>query len=183
MIPPKMFLVLCLAIGPSRFAMGQSTPAGSSPTPFGSGPRWDVQVGPNGTLDVGGARGSDVNMTGENFRGSFGASRPQGIPMNPGPSPGGMPTPSPRLFNSPSFAPNAAGTALGMNSSATERQAEASELVLPRFRADLDNGATMSNPRESWRYKYALGRWWYWQPNRSWLYWDGADWRPFSARR
>jgi hypothetical protein len=30
-----------------------------------------------------------------------------------------------------------------------------------------------------WRYRYHDGRWWYWTPQRSWVYWGGNQWNPY----
>ncbi|MEX2114639.1 MAG: hypothetical protein WD845_15705 [Pirellulales bacterium] len=32
---------------------------------------------------------------------------------------------------------------------------------------------------DDWRYKYHSGRWWFWQPNNSWVIWDGYAWSPY----
>lgn len=31
-----------------------------------------------------------------------------------------------------------------------------------------------------WRYVYHNGRWWYWQPNNTWVIWNGSAWIPQS---
>jgi hypothetical protein len=179
----QQFVVSLVIVAPNVVAIAQSTSPAPASTPLGTGPRVEIQVGPNGTLDVGGARGSDVNLTGENLRGSFGASWPQtGLNFNPvGPSPV-LPAPTARPLFSPGFDFGAAGGAGGNLDSAATNQAEINDLILPRFRADLSGASRQSGGQENWRYKHSSGRWWYWRPNQSWLYWDGAEWRPFVSR-
>lgn len=41
-----------------------------------------------------------------------------------------------------------------------------------------------ANPRAAapdWRYVFHDGRWWYWMPNSSWMYWDHGGWQNFAA--
>jgi hypothetical protein len=165
-------------------AAGWAQPAagGQSSGLQGTGPRVEVQQSANGTLDVGG--GSDVNLQGENFRGNFGASNPQsGALSNPSARPSaGSSFPTP--FGSPDFAPNLSA---GSPQSGVPADAGAyRRLILPRFRASAAAGARSSSIDRSsvdgWRYRYFRGRWWYWQPGESWLYWDGARWQSFAAR-
>ena len=156
----------------------------------GTGPRVEVQTSPNGTIDVGGAGGTDLNMTGENFRGSFGASRSQ---------PGWSVTPSlPRSsfqvpFAAPNFNPSLPRTAAPSDTDSQVDDADLAaypDLILPRFRNAAGGGSMQrhgdmpasSTRADAWRYRYWNGRWWFWQPTDSWLYWDRTRWQPFAPR-
>jgi hypothetical protein len=165
----------------------------------GTGPRVEVQTSPNGTIDIGGAGGTDLNMTGENFRGSFGAGRLQ---------PGWSVAPSlPRSsfqvpFAAPNFNPSLPGPSAPSDATTQADEADLEaypDLILPRFRNVLAGSTTaaaghssvkrqrgeMPSPSaraDSWRYRYSGGRWWYWRPSESWLYWDGAQWQAFAPR-
>ena len=33
---------------------------------------------------------------------------------------------------------------------------------------------------EGWRYKWHNGHWWYFQPNKQWLFWNGLSWSSYS---
>lgn len=33
---------------------------------------------------------------------------------------------------------------------------------------------------EGWRYKWHNGHWWYYQPDKQWLFWNGLGWSPYS---
>jgi hypothetical protein len=33
---------------------------------------------------------------------------------------------------------------------------------------------------EGWRYKWHNGHWWYYQPNKQWLFWNGTSWSPYA---
>jgi hypothetical protein len=33
---------------------------------------------------------------------------------------------------------------------------------------------------EGWRYKWHNGHWWYYQPNKQWLFWNGTSWTAYS---
>ncbi len=188
-----LLLLLGAAVGVPQAAAQTADPsAGPASGLTGTGPRVDVQVGPNGTLDVRGARGADVDLSGANFRGSFGASRPQpGLP-NPVPAPASPPTFG-RGLAPPSFAPNLptpGQTWDHQHSSAADRQTDVADLILPRFRRGASGGSwpalaaeRSGAPGDSWRYQYFRQRWWYWQPSESWVYWDGQKWEPFAPRR
>jgi hypothetical protein len=186
----KTWLGLTVAVSAllwSHRATAQSSdPAG----PTGTGPRVDVQVSPNGTLDVGGARGADVDLTGENFRGSFGASRSQ-TGSSPSPAlpipglPGGR---SP--FGAPNFGPSMPGglpRGDGGTLHRNEDESSLSDLILPRFRRGPNGNAWSSSARQaaadSWRYQFFRGRWWYWQPAQAWVYWDGSQWRGYPLQQ
>jgi hypothetical protein len=172
-------------------AFAVSSPlAAQTPDLIGTGPRVDVQTGPNGTLDVGGPRGTDVNMTGENFRGSFGASRSStGATTSPGLPANLFSNPA---FKTPFFAPDF-GLSLPAASSRQEVHARTgsensgegyTDLILPRFRADLASSPAKagSSAGDAWRYRFSGGRWWYWLPSKAWTYWDGGQWRPYAQR-
>jgi hypothetical protein len=32
---------------------------------------------------------------------------------------------------------------------------------------------------EGWRYKWHNGHWWYYQPNKQWLFWNGTTWSAY----
>jgi hypothetical protein len=190
-------LDFCAAAAPAQAP--SSTPGGQSPSLQGTGPRVEVQTSANGTLDVSGAGGTDLNMTGENFRGSFGASRSQ---------PGWSVTPSlPRSslqvpFAAPNFNPSMPGPSAPSDTGSQVDEADLAaypDLILPRFRNALGGArwgeterSSLQRPRgemppagtraDAWRYRYSGGRWWYWQPTESWLYWDGARWQAFAPR-
>ncbi len=144
----------------------------------GTGPRTEVQQSANGTLDVG---GTDLNLQGENFRGTFGASRPQTQ---------ALPNLSPRTgsafgtpFRSPDFNPS---LPTGSAPAATEIDAGAyRNLILPRFRGSLvAEGRPATADRaaaDGRRYRFFQGRWWYWQAGGNWLYWDGGRWQAFAG--
>ena len=119
-------------------------------------------------------------MVGENFRGSFGASRSQ---------PGWSITPESAeiersgSLRGPQFRPqHAQPFRAGRRTSSQVDEADLAAypgLILPRFRAALVGNTGRQGP-DAWRYRYFSGRWWYWQPPGSWLYWDGARWQAFS---
>jgi hypothetical protein len=169
----------------------------------GTGPRVEVQTSPNGTIDVGGAGGTDLNMTGENFRGSFGSSRLQpGWSIAPSPPRSSFQVP----FAAPNFNPSLPGPSAPSDSTTQADEADREaypDLILPRFRGALGGsttaggtssggasrsggqrhrGETPSAHADAWRYRYSSGRWWYWQPSESWLYWDGSQWQAFAPR-
>lgn len=37
--------------------------------------------------------------------------------------------------------------------------------------------SSMADREDAWRYKYHLGRWWYYVEPKHWLYWDGQCWQ------
>ena len=49
-----------------------------------------------------------------------------------------------------------------------------------RSRAIAKSGATAGEV-ERWRYKRHNGHWWYYQPYKSWLFWNGSSWSPYSS--
>ena len=174
---------LCVAgcLAATSAAQTASSTPGQTPGLQGTGPRVDVQNSANGTLDVGGAAGTDLNMVGENFRGSFGASRLQ---------PFGSATPNlPRSsvqapFAAPNFGPSMPGSG-ALNDAPRGQTAEATaypDLILPRFRGVLGGSPQRQSP-DAWRYRYSGGRWWFWQPTGDWVYWDGARWQSFVPRQ
>jgi len=194
---------LCLAGIDIANAAAQSSGAnaGSQGTGLqGTGPRVDVQTSPNGTLDVSGAGATDLNMTGENFRGSFGASRSQpGWSVVPN-----LPRSSIQVpFAAPNFNPSMPSPSAERDGN-TRQTDEADlaaypDLILPRFRSALSGGTSFgagtsslqrqrgalppaSARADAWRYRYSGGRWWFWQPSETWLYWDGARWQAFAPR-
>jgi hypothetical protein len=149
----------------------------------GTGPRVDVQTSPNGTLDVGGAAGTDVNMVGENFRGSFGASRLQPA-WNIAPN---LPRSSVQVpFAAPNFGPSMPGSSAPGNAHSGQVDAADAaaygDLILPRFQSVL-SASTQGQSPDAWRYRYSGGRWWFRRPAGAWLYWDGAQWQAFAARQ
>ncbi|HEX4145321.1 MAG TPA: hypothetical protein VHY91_17575 [Pirellulales bacterium] len=182
-------------------AMAQAPNAtpGQTPGLQGTGPRVDVQSSANGTLDVGGTGGADLNMTGENFRGSFGASRSQpgwsvapGLPRSTFQVPFAAPN-----FNLSLPSPSAPRDSLSQTNEAD--LAAYPGLILPRFRGALAGSTSAADEHSSverqrgemvspgkradaWRFRYSGGRWWYWQPGESWLYWNGAQWQAFAPR-
>jgi hypothetical protein len=158
-----------------------------NPDPIGTGPRVDVQTDANGMLEVGGSRGADVGLTGENLRGNFGAVSPQsraafgagGAAATASPRPGGLLAPN---FDPSLSGGLRAGSAAGAVS--PNQPAEVADFVLPRFRGiaappQRTGGARL--PADSWRYRYFGGRWWYWQTGDTWVYWNGGQW--LSYRR
>jgi hypothetical protein len=154
-----------------------------------------VQISPNGTLDVGGARGADLDMTGENFRGSFGASRSQGSGSSPALPAPGLPGSGRNMFGAPNFGPSLPGGLPGAGVSSADEdvlrtlddETGVSGLILPRFRQGQSGNALAAVARagaaDSWRYQFFRGRWWYWQPAGSWLYWDGWQWQSYLPRK
>ena len=165
---------LCLAscyIAATAAQPPSSTP-GQTPGLQGTGPRVDVQTSANGTLDVGG--GTDLNMVGENFRGSFGVSRLQPV-WSVTPS---LPRSSVQVpFAAPNFGPSMPSPTTPSNISRSQSDeaetADYPDLILPRFRGTLGGGSrldqsmhwsTQRQSPEAWRYRYSGGRWWFWQP-------------------
>ncbi|HTU26122.1 MAG TPA: hypothetical protein VMF30_12025 [Pirellulales bacterium] len=166
-------LLITTAAAQSNSSTG---PGSTNPGLQGTGPRVDVQNSANATLDINAGAGTDLNMTGENFRGNFGAAR-----IQPGPSPTtNLPRSSfPAPTASPDFNPSLPGPGAPRGEADA---ADLNELILPRFRGALA-GAAERPTGEGWRYRYFNRRWWYWQPNESWLYWDGARWQSFASRQ
>jgi len=152
----------------------------------GTGPKVEVQTSANGTLDVGGAGASNTNVTGENLRGNLGASVPQPDKMvNPPLPAASLPANS---FSVPDLAPSLRGmSADAQGLKPTQKDIRfATELILPRFRADLGGSTartSTSQASDAWRYRYSGRRWWYWKPNNTWAYWDGSQWLGYSGRR
>jgi hypothetical protein len=151
---------------------------GATPGAVGTGPQTDIQVSPNGTIDVGGSRGADVDLTGENLRGAFGAARIEPSPIAP------PVLPAPSVGGSVSRLPNAVDFGAGLvpldpsspNNNGSHvresRNASIRDLILPRFRSPAAAAS------EDWRYRYFRGRWWFWQPPGAWLFWNGSRWQP-----
>jgi hypothetical protein len=167
----------------TTIAAAQNT-GGQSPGLQGTAPRVNVQNSANGTLDVGG--GTDLNLQGENFRGTFGASRSQpGASVLPTPAPRPLPGSSFQApFGAPDFAPSLPGTPTRVGDPTESDFAR--DLILPRFRSRLGAAQSSAEQRaaaDSWRYRYFDGRWWFWQPNQSWLYWSGRQWTPYAAAK
>jgi hypothetical protein len=118
-------------------------------------------------------------MTGENLRGSLGGS-PLGTGVNPAPAPPAIGLPN-YSFGSPNLGPNLPGASRGAvaeRKPTNEDVSAMTELILPRFRAMIDE------PRgsDAWRYRYFNGRWWYWKPNRTWVYWQLGQWLDLPSR-
>ncbi|HEY1784307.1 MAG TPA: hypothetical protein VGG30_02115 [Pirellulales bacterium] len=186
---------LCVAwcCAATAVAQSPSSTPGQTPGLQGTGPRVDVQTSPNGTIDVGGTGGTDLNMTGENFRGSFGASRSQpGWSVAPSLPRSSFPLP----FAAPNFNPSLPGPSAPSDTNSQVDQADLAaypDLILPRFRNAVGGSASLQRQTdevvspgtrvEAWRYRFSGGRWWYWQPSEAWLYWDGTRWQPFTPRR
>ena len=166
-------------------AVAQSTnPANRDLT--GTGPRVDVQTSANATLDVGGAGAANTNVTGANLRGNFGASIPQPDKIvNPALPAASLPV---NVFGVPDLSRTLHGLSTNVQEAKpTQKDVRfASDLILPRFRDDLGQGAvdvsSSSQTSDAWRYRYANGRWWYWKPNKTWAYWDGSRWSDYPAR-
>ncbi len=151
-------LIACLAVG--DIALGQSPSAPATPGASGTGPGVSIQAGPNGTLDVGGARAGDLDLMGGNLLGRLGASRPQPMLTAPAPSlpsaipPGasfGLPgyaLPGGRNFGglAPALPPSPrensserAGTSGRDSRKAEMRDDPILDLILPRFRSAVRN--------------------------------------------
>lgn len=49
--------------------------------------------------------------------------------------------------------------------------------------ASSASAATGNSPAQSgaWRYKYHNGRWWYWLPSNSWVFYQNQRWIPYNA--
>ncbi len=182
------FAVFLVSILCSQLAAAQPpNPPAPSPGVTGSGPRANIQVSPNGTIEVGGARGSDLDLTGDNLRGSFGASRSQ----SPGvvvPSPPALKLPGTgrNPLGAPNFGPSLPGGSSTRDElpRVTGDDIDVSTLILPRFRGRLGSGASPTSDsrsaNESWRYRLFRGRWWYWQSSQTWVYWDGSQWQKYA---
>ena len=159
-----------------------SDPAAANQALIGEGPNVTVQQSAIGTLDVGGPGATNPKLTGENLRGNLGASRAQ-------PSTGTTPAaPTPGVpnysFQAPNFGADLSGAAPG-NKPTEQELRIAKDLILPRFRSVLSNSASQrasTHGDNGWRYRYFNGRWWYWQPNSTWAFWDGSQWRQRDSR-
>jgi hypothetical protein len=153
---------------------------------IGTGPKIEVQTSANATIDVGGAGAANTNVTGQNLRGNLGATIPQPERlMNPALPAATLPA---NNFAVPDLGPNLRGLAPdALGRKPTQKDIRiATELILPRFRDDLENGNTRTSQTgaasEAWRYRNANGRWWYWKPNKTWAYWNGRQWLDYSGR-
>jgi hypothetical protein len=171
-----MLACFCAAHGLAQ----QPDPAAANRELIGEGPKTEVQQSANATLDVGGANAASPNLTGANLRGNLGASRP--LPAaSPSPTPTtGVPNYS---FATPNLTPdlNASGRVGPLSA---EDRRDLAGLVLPRFqsrRAAASQNVLSPNQPDNWRYRYFNGRWWYWQPSKTWAFWDGRAWRPAAA--
>ncbi len=82
-------------------------------------------------------------------------------------------------FQTPDLGSDLRGPAPGQKPPAQELRV-AKDLILPRFRAQAGTSSAeiaFAGQSDAWRYRYFNGRWWYWRPNETWGYWDGAQWR------
>ncbi len=153
------------------------------PGPVGIGPRTDVQTSANGTIDVSGARGGDLDLTGGNLRGNLGASRLEPRPAMPpawpgagGAGPAGLRFPTTSDFGAGLAPRDRESSQQTLGSSAAGLQ----DLILPRFRHDSPSAAgnQLQDRPDAWRYRYFRDRWWYWQSPGGWLIWNGTAWQP-----
>lgn len=57
----------------------------------------------------------------------------------------------------------------------------AQELTNPSTSIVESAAAAPAAQGEVWRYKYHQGRWWYWLPSNSWVYWQNSQWVQHDA--
>jgi hypothetical protein len=160
-----------------------SDPAAANRALIGEGPKVNVQQSAIGTLDVGGPGAANPKLTGENLRGNLGASRAQpDAGITPAAPHAGVPNYS---FQTPNFGPDLGGPAPARKPTKQDLRV-AEDLILPRFRSgrgEQNQLAPLTHDADGWRYRHFNGRWWYWKPNESWAYWDGARWANLAARQ
>jgi hypothetical protein len=161
----------------------QPDPAAANRALIGEGPNVTVQQSAIGTLDVGGPGAANPKLIGENLRGNLGASRGQpAAGLTPAVQNAGVPNYS---FQTPQFGPDLGGAAPARKPTKEEIRV-AEDLILPRFRVghgEEGRLALSTHDADGWRYRYQNGRWWYWRPNETWAYWDGARWVNHPARQ
>jgi hypothetical protein len=59
----------------------------------------------------------------------------------------------------------------------------AQELTKPSTSIVESAAAAPSEQGQVWRYKHHQGRWWYWLPSNSWVYWQDSQWVRYDADR
>ena len=53
----------------------------------------------------------------------------------------------------------------------------------PAQRADDAKKADKTTKADNkWRFRFYNGHWWYWQPDKHWVFWNGANWQDYDRQ-